>query len=225
MKKQITILFMAITSALTANHVVVAQQTPEEAAAAAATAASAQTNLHGYDNVIRQLQELQPEWNDLPRSLPSALQKQLPQQIMPSDVATYPQLMVFLTLTMPEDALQGWMTETRKAGGVALIRGFHGGKLSTTLARIHEIGGDAGDLRIDPTAFTRLQIDAVPAVIVLAEPLPACETSGCIGDPVPATDRLKGNTSLSYALRRIVREGNIAPDIARHHLKLLDGGK
>ena len=137
-------------------------------------------------------------------------------------------LMVFLTLSMPDGALAGWLDQTARAGGVAVIRGFHGDRLSTTLKRLTALQELApatktqGGVSIDPTAFARFAVEVAPTVIVSAAPLPPCATQGCAGDPAPAHDRIAGNVTLDYALRRLAAEGDAAPATARRHLTRLE---
>ena len=140
-------------------------------------------------------------------------------------------LMVFLTLSMPDEALAGWLEQTARAGGVAVIRGFVGDRLSTTLKRLTALQEIApatkthGGVSIDPTAFTRFDVDVAPTVIVSTAPLPPCATQGCAGDPPPPHDRIKGNITLDHALRLLVRGGDAAPETARRHLAMLETGE
>ena len=137
-------------------------------------------------------------------------------------------LMVFLTLSMPDGALAGWLDQTARAGGVAVIRGFHGDRLSTTLKRLTALQELApatkthGGVSIDPTAFARFGVEVAPTVIVSAAPLPPCATKGCAGDPAPAHDRIAGNITLDYALRLLAADGDQASGVARHHLTRLE---
>ena len=200
----------------------------DEARAEATTAANqAVKNAKAFEDLARGLQKFQPGWEERVSNLPEGIRATIP------DGATTPQqpasrLLVFLTLSMPDAALKGWLRDTEAAGGHAMIRGFHGGKLSTALARLTELRDSPGDfeggLRIDPTAFKRLDVQIAPTVVVLKEPLPLCESERCETEPIPDADRLGGNTSLAFALRRIARDGDVAPDVASDHLARLEGG-
>lgn len=136
-------------------------------------------------------------------------------------------LMVFLTLSMPDDALAGWLEQTARAGGVAVIRGFHGDKLSATIKRLTALQAQApatktrGGVSIDPTAFTRFDVDVAPSVIVSDAALPPCKTRGCVGDAAPAHDRIAGNITLAHALGLLTRHGDQAPQVAKRHLHQL----
>ena len=136
-------------------------------------------------------------------------------------------LLVFLTLSMPDEALAGWIDETARAGGVVVIRGFYGDRLSATLKRLAALQDQApamkrhGGISVDPTAFSRFDVDVAPVVIVSSAPLPPCETNGCAGDPAPPHDRIAGNITLEHALGLLAHSGDAAPQTARRHLALL----
>ncbi|MGU9961899.1 MAG: type-F conjugative transfer system pilin assembly protein TrbC [Candidatus Puniceispirillales bacterium WSBS_2018_MAG_OTU23] len=190
-------------------------------AAAAAVAKTATENIKKWEDDIKTLRDLQAKFEDLNTLLPDELQTETPSLPL-ENRGINNQLIVFLTLGMPDQSIKDWLYETQAAGGVVVIRGFYGGKLSTTLARLQEIGGLDQDLlggvQIDPTAFRRLNITAVPMVVVVKDPLPACQNAGCVGDAIPASDRIGGNITLEYALDRLAREGDIAAEIADQHL-------
>ena len=139
-------------------------------------------------------------------------------------------LMVFLTLSMPDEALAGWLDQTARAGGVAVIRGLHEDRLSTTLDRITRLQERApvtrtrGGVSIDPSAFNRFGVAVAPTVIVLSGVLPPCTSRGCSDDPAPAHDRIAGNITLKHALRLLAADGDAAPLLARQHLNILEKG-
>ena len=151
-----------------------------------------------------------------------------PGEVLPGQHGTT--LMVFLTLSMPDDALVGWIEQTARAGGVAVIRGFYGDKMSTTLKRLAALQEQApaikgrGGVSVDPTAFSRFDVDVAPVVIVSSAPLPPCHTNGCAGDPAPPHDRIAGNITLEHALTLLARGGDAAPGTARRHLARLEKG-
>ena len=153
----------------------------EDAASAAATAWE---NIEDWRSTIDQLRELQPSIDAHSNKVDDIL----PLQSVPAQEASRAtsqerergqgrghdrsQLLVFLTLSMPDEALKGWMAATHDAGGTAMIRGFHQNKLSATVHRIAEIHEDdelQGGFQVDPSAFRRFGITAVPAVVVLGE--------------------------------------------------------
>ena len=139
-------------------------------------------------------------------------------------------LMVFLTLSMPDDALAGWLDQTARAGGIAVVRGLHGDKLSVTLERLTALQEKApatrhrGGVSIDPSAFNRFDVSVAPTVIVSAAALPPCTSRGCAEDPAPVHDRIAGNITLGHALKLIEAEGDAAPHLARRHLDMLEKG-
>ncbi len=200
-------------------------------AEAARIAQIAADNIAKWEKTIHGLRAIQPDFTARQSSLPDRLRKLIPRNdgikgsAPPDNPGLDNRLIVFLTLSMPDAAIQGWIRDVNAAGGVAVIRGFHGGKLSTTLARMNQFvtedSGITSGVQIDPTAFRRLDVGVVPTVVVLKNPLPACQNQGCIGDPIPDADRIAGNSSLAHALGRIAREGDVAPNVARQHLDKL----
>ena len=132
---------------------------------AASTAATAWQNIEDWRSTIDQLRELQPSIDAHSNKVDDIL----PLQSVPAQETSRAtsqerergqgrghdrsQLLVFLTLSMPDEALKGWMAATHDAGGTAMIRGFHQNKLSATVHRIAEIHEDdelQGGFRLIP---------------------------------------------------------------------------
>ncbi len=117
-------------------------------------------------------------------------------------------IIVFLTLDMPDKSLIQWLEQAKRAGAVAVIRGFYGGKLSTTIKRLQSLPRElSAGLAIAPTMFERLQIDHAPVVLVLANEMPPCMSPQCDEDPVPEHNRVSGNIGLEAALTHIAHNG------------------
>ena len=134
-------------------------------------------------------------------------------------------LLVFVTLDMPDASLKAIFADVKRAGGVALVRGFYKNKLSATVARLQELGDgkESASVQINSTAFKQFDVQIAPVVIVMAGPLLPCRNQGCVGDPIPGHDRIAGNLTLESALELISDEGEEARDIAEKHLGVLRG--
>ena len=133
-----------------------------------------------------------------------------------------PSLMTFVSAAMPSRLLETMATQTHKAGGSLVIKGFVGGKLSTTLKFVQPLSEKTGvNVLIDPNMFSLFQVSSVPEIIVTSEPLTPCDPNGkdCSRN-VPKHDRMKGNVTLYYALEQFSWEGESA-DKALEHLSLL----
>ncbi len=113
-------------------------------------------------------------------------------------------LMVFVSLSMPRDALLRVAQDANRAGGVIAFRGFHKDKLSEMHKAIQFLA-DAGvtDIRIDPQAFKRYEVSRVPTYLVARVEADetwsaACKDAGKCG----GTDYIavSGDVTLDYAL-------------------------
>ena len=200
----------------------------EDAASAAATAWQ---NIEEWRSTIDQLRGLQHGFETYPRkmdgllplqSVPAEAESQVASQVRAQQRS---QLLVFLTLSMPDASLKEWVAATHDASGTAMIRGFHQNKLSSTIHQISEIHSDdelQGGFQVDPSTFRHFGITAAPTVIILADPLPPCKSQGCVDDRIPQFDIIRGNTTLDYAIQRLATEGNAA-HMAGQYLSALRG--
>lgn len=116
-------------------------------------------------------------------------------------------LRVFVSLSMPKDALIRVGRDTNRAGGKILFRGFHKDKLSEMHKAI-QFMNEAGisDIDVDPESFRRYEIKHVPTYLVArveesAEETPACSSAGsCKAGQFVA---ISGDVTLDYALERM----------------------
>jgi conjugal transfer pilus assembly protein TrbC len=117
---------------------------------------------------------------------------------------------VFLmaSFSMPDTVLRAMMVEAIALDVPIIFRGFVNNSVFDTQVALQQTFGDDADLvgfGIDPTLFTRFQIERVPTLIVVNENLDVCETQGCEEDVVPPHDRLAGNIPLRAALEIIAQ--------------------
>ena len=120
-----------------------------------------------------------------------------------------PQLLVFISLSIPRPSLERLFAQAERAGAVLVLRGLvkgswreTGAALQPLLAR-HRVA-----LQIDPQAFDRYGIVAVPSV-VLRQGQAACDGGTC--PEAAAFARVSGDVSLDYALAALQRS---APSFA-----------
>ncbi|WP_428098097.1 type-F conjugative transfer system pilin assembly protein TrbC [Candidatus Rariloculus sp.] len=134
------------------------------------------------------------------------------------------EVLVFMSLSVPEPSWRQWSREAARIGAPMVLRGVAEGGLTATVNRIAarhaEDGAGAG---IDPRLFRLLRIGSVPAVAVIPGGVPACTTPGCSSDPPPPHDLVTGNIGLEGALEAIVREGGPGRDTAIRQLAVLRG--
>lgn len=117
---------------------------------------------------------------------------------------TTPQLVVFASFSMPKPTWARLMSQAERIGAPIVLRGLDQGSLRKTVARLHTLQGRrAANVQIDPQAFERYQISAVPTII-LTKPNAgqgACGTKACADATTYA--KVVGDVSIDYALERI----------------------
>ena len=136
-------------------------------------------------------------------------------------------IFLLASFSMPGPTLKAMMVEARAFGVPIVFRGFLDNSVFATQAAITETFGEDADavgFGIDPTLFTRFQVEAVPQIIVTSEPLDVCETSGCEGDLAPLHDRIAGNIPLQAALEIIAEGDGEAAHTARAALEKVKWG-
>jgi len=139
----------------------------------------------------------------------------------PWDIERDPKLLVMVSFSMPEASLRALAIETRRVGASLVLRGLVNDSLPDTLAAIHQLAGKdvaTSGFAIDPTLFTRFDVQAVPTYVLLLEPLRTCTAERC---EVPRHLRLSGEAGLRHVLETMDRgaepevSGVVAELIAR----------
>jgi len=131
-----------------------------------------------------------------------------------------PLFVTFVSLSMPDAALTSIIRDTKKAGGVVVVRGFYGGSYGAFANRVRELFEEDDDvgIRVDPRFFQALGVETVPTyAVIMGEPV--CD--GFVCDPIRG-DTLSGNISVAAALQLIADHGKLAPLQAQAALKRLE---
>ncbi len=139
----------------------------------------------------------------------------------PSEGVVY----VAVSLTMPRAALRQLAADAQRAGALVVVRGFVGGSPAKTMAAARQIFDEdsAGGLAIDPQVFRAYGVRSVPTFIVANSPVTPCQEGlDCTSAATPH-DLVRGNISLSAALRLLADQGQAAPHVASSALKRLGG--
>ena len=134
-------------------------------------------------------------------------------------------ILMLASFSMPDLSLQQMMSEAKQYGVPVVFRGFVNNSVFETQTALERVFGsleNAPGFGIDPTVFTRFDIQSVPVIIGVDRDLELCETAGCEGDPVPNHDRVSGNVPLSFALELMAERGDVANAEA---LRILQGGQ
>lgn len=115
-------------------------------------------------------------------------------------------LSVFVSLAMPRASLNVLVAEAERTGATLVLRGMVDRSLTQTMLAVQTlIGGRQVAWTIDPEAFARFQVEAVPVFVLTRH---GARPSGCGDDRCFAQDdfvRLAGDVSISYALDAIDR--------------------
>lgn len=113
-----------------------------------------------------------------------------------------PQVLVFISLSMPKASLRQLSAQAEKSGATLLLRGLQDDSLMKTAATLRDMIGNAKPaLQIDPRQFARYGVQHVPTFVLLQQPPPGdCNASACAGEPYAS---VSGDVTLDYALERL----------------------
>ena len=123
--------------------------------------------------------------------------------------AKTPEVMIFVSLSMPEQSLKLWAQQAEKVDGILLLRGLIDNSIQVTTQKTVKLFSDSlkGGFNIDPEKFTQYHIQSVPAVVL---------TKGQDYDVV------YGDTSLESALEYIAHHGSdLIKKQAANYLKVV----
>jgi conjugal transfer pilus assembly protein TrbC len=131
-------------------------------------------------------------------------------------------LMVFVSFTMPNESLKRLIADANRAGGVVVMRGFKDGSIKATALAIQALGEASGNVQINPNAFTKYRITAVPAVVLVKpEGSELVDNEGCaLPDKYVM---VAGDVGLSYALEEIERRSAQFQEMAARYGRPLKG--
>lgn len=131
-----------------------------------------------------------------------------------------PKLLIFISSSMPKEMLKQYAVAARQAEGALVLRGFINNDLRKTISFIKSLHDKGVAAFISPHGFKQMSVKHVPAIAVIAKNT-GCYLSDC--DRTPLYDKISGSVTLSYALRRIVTDGENTQKEARKFLKKLEG--
>lgn len=133
-------------------------------------------------------------------------------------------LLVFVSFSMPDVSLRALGEAAHQAGASILFQGFSDNSIPVMGTHVRRVFGEDMEIGfgIDPTAFSRFEVIAVPTVIALKKPLQTCRTRHCKEDMTPEHDRVTGNATLPFILETIAARGEHGVDAALQALAALD---
>ena len=126
---------------------------------------------------------------------------------LPKPISNKPELLIFLSFSMPEQSLKLWAEQAARLNGKLLLRGFVENSLPKTIAKTQRLFSetDPAEFLVDPNAFEQYQVKTVPAVVI-AQP-DHCLAENC---PAPLFDVVYGDTDVEAALSQIKAKGSEA---------------
>lgn len=140
---------------------------------------------------------------------------------------TAPQFMVFVSLSMPKDALQQIIAQTSAAGGFVVFRGFPGNSAKQFLAGMRKVitkDDQFAAIGVDPRLFRAFRIEAVPAYVAVSSDFSPCDGLACATTP-PPYDAMSGNVTVRYALETFAEDNGPGALVARTALANMRGGR
>jgi conjugal transfer pilus assembly protein TrbC len=131
-----------------------------------------------------------------------------------------PTLYVFVSLTMPPASMASILDQAARSAAVIKVRGLQDRSIKKTAETIRTLIGERNiAMEIDPDAFKRYGVKAVPAV-VLASPVNSsstCTDAACIPDNSFAI--ITGDVTIDHALDLINRQYPPLASAARTYIK------
>ena len=133
------------------------------------------------------------------------------------------EVLVFLSLAVPEASWAQWAAEAARAGAPLVLRGVSREGLGATAAEVRRrLAGHETGVAVDPRLFTLFRVDRVPAVAVVPGGVPPyAKPAGCADDEPPPFDAVRGNIGLAAALEAVAADGKAGREAARRHLERL----
>jgi type-F conjugative transfer system pilin assembly protein TrbC len=131
-----------------------------------------------------------------------------------------PDLLVFVSFAMPGPSLERLAVDAGKAGAVLVFRGPKDGSLRKTLAAFEPLAIRGARATLDPEAFARHRIEAVPVYLLGG-------AGGCQSDSDDASCqdvlRVSGDAGLDDILERMARADHPLAAVAEARLARLRG--
>ena len=142
------------------------------------------------------------------------------------DTRRYPNQRAFLfaSFSMPDQSLRQMMIDAQQYNVPIVFRGFLNNSVFDTQVAIQRVFGDDAEtigFNIDPTLFTRFDVQSVPQVVVTLDDIEPCLTQACLGDVPPPHDKVSGNIPLLAVLDIVSRANGDSGTSAERILNLV----
>ena len=133
-----------------------------------------------------------------------------------------PQLLVFVSLSMPEGALRKLVEQAERTRAVLVLRGLKDGSMVKTAAAVRKLLGERkAALQVDPQGFDRFGVNQVPTFVLLRDGTQSqlCADANCV--PASSYATLAGDVTIEYALEWIESHSSSAQREAKVLLQRL----
>jgi conjugal transfer pilus assembly protein TrbC len=118
---------------------------------------------------------------------------------------------IFVSFSMPEDSLRGWLREADKIKIPVVVRGLVNNSFRDTTQVVMKLTNQHGGVQLNPILFKRFGIEKVPALVVA--------DASCVNqNQCEHYDVMYGDVTLEYALEKIV---NAEDDFSSYAQSLL----
>lgn len=132
-----------------------------------------------------------------------------------------PELIVFVSLSMPEESLKRIGEQAKRAGAVVAFRGLkyglRNGGWNRSMEALKPVADTGADVQIHPELFARYNVRSVPTLVVASSPKQGCQEDACEAQSAAVA----GDVSLDYALDHLADRRDEIGRIARERLKRL----
>ena len=133
-------------------------------------------------------------------------------------------LLVFVSLSMPQATLKRLAEQANRAGAVLVLRGLKGGigkgHYKETVTALKPLAETGATVQIDPEAFARYNVGAVPTFVLAARQEDCGGTKCAVG-----ATAVTGDVSLEYALEHMVDRNDGFSKVAQARLRKMRGGR
>ena len=135
------------------------------------------------------------------------------------------ELMIFVSTSMPTKALVMLGREAKATGAILVMRGMVAplgtkGAMQKTMEALQPVGATGAQIQIDPEAFSRYNVKAVPT-FVIASKEDTCSSDTCDSKSFA----LAGDVTLEYALEQWSNRGGAIGKQADMYLQRLERAK
>jgi conjugal transfer pilus assembly protein TrbC len=133
-----------------------------------------------------------------------------------------PDLLVFVSLSMPKQALERIIEQAERAGATLVFRGIKDGSMNRMGEELQKLIGQRNvSAAIHPPAFQQFSVTRVPAVVIAGTEAGEVIENGCAR---PETFvKVTGDVTLDYALDYIERKSHAWAAWAKHYRRKIVG--